>query len=111
MTPRAAITRATIAAAVALLVAMLKAFGIDVPDAIADNLVEVGAFALPLALGVWYTRRARQAANARPTEGDAPDAIATSEATPSDPVAIAEGDAALASPGTARPSPLTPSDE
>lgn len=110
MTPRAAITRATVAAAVALLVAALKVFGVDMPDAIADNLVEVAAFALPLALGAWYARKAKQAA-ARPTEGDAPPVTAPAEATPSDPVAIAEGDNARASTGNARPSPLPPSGE
>jgi len=103
MTPRAALTRATIASAVALIVAMLKALGVEVPTAIANDMIEVAAYVAPLA-AAWYAARVGRAmrqANARPTEGDAPDATATPGATPSDPVAIVEGDNARTSPTNA----------
>lgn len=88
MTPRTAITRATIAAGVALLVYALKLFGVEVPSDVANNLVEVGAVVAPLAFA-WYAARAHRAvkqANARPTEGDTTPPNATPDAT-------AEGDA------------------
>lgn len=82
MTHRTAITRATVASAVALLVALLGVFGVDVPPSVASHLVEVGAVVVPAAVGVWYARQARKAPTARPTapapeSSPGPDATAT----------------------------------